>query len=104
MNAPHFDFNRIPLHPSDGGFIAAVVAEEQRVCKEIDERLLSVGKEFCMLSDKARAIAMELDTKKGFFARVLIHMRLREVTSRMSDLMDIRYELITARWRRTYGA
>jgi hypothetical protein len=104
MNIPHFDITRIPVDPSSSDFMSAVVREERRVCGALDERIDALVSEFVSLAREAKELAMSLDTTNGFFARMKIRSKLRAVGRRLSDNMDIRNELVTARWRRTYGS
>lgn len=104
MNAPHFDVTRIPLHPSDGNYMAAVVNEERRVCGAIDERLDGISNDFVSLTNEARELVSRLNHTRGFFARWAIRRRIKAITRRVSDNLSVRNELVTARWRRTYGA
>ena len=104
MNIPYFDITRIPVDPSSPDFMSAVVREEKRVCGALDERIDALVAEFVSLVREEKELATSLNTTSGFFARMKIRSRQRSVRCHLSDNMDIRNELVTARWRRTYGS
>lgn len=104
MNAPQFDINRIPLNPSDPGFMEAVVTEEKRVCGAIDDRLDKLVGEFGLLAKEALELAVKLQTTPGFFARWALRRRIKCITRRLRDNSTMRNELTSARLKRTYGA
>jgi hypothetical protein len=104
MKAPYFDVTRIPLHPSDGSFMASVVNEERRVCGGIDDRVRSLVDDFVSLAREVKELYARLENTRGFFARWTLRRRIRAITRRLSDNMSVRNELATARWRRTYGS
>lgn len=78
--------------------------EEKRVCGAIDERIETLVEEFMKLSREARELALSLDTVDGFLARWHIRKQLKRLGRSLFDNMAMRNELITARWKRTYGS
>lgn len=104
MKAPYFDVTRIPLHPSDPNWMSAVVNEERRVCGAIDERLDDISNDFVSIANEATELESRLRCTRGFFARWSIRRRIKALSRRVSDNLAVRNELVTARWKRTYGA
>ena len=102
MNAPHFNLGNLPMENGSVGYMKAVLAEEQRCCKDIDIRIREVETEYLSMSDNLNVFAKTIDSY-GFFARWGIYRKMKALARRMSWHRDVLAKLYDARWRRTYG-
>ena len=102
MNAPHFDFDKLPLKADGSSYIRAVLAEQHRVCDTIDARRRELEDEFCAMVDEMNALKLSLHGK-GFFAQWTIRTKMVALGYRISTNRDMRHELVCARILRTYA-
>ena len=100
IDAPHFDFDNLPV--GNVGYMDAVIAEQQRVCGPIDERLKVLEAEFQDLVAQEKRIQKELQTA-GFFRSIARTFDLGVIERKMERNQALRHTLYDARWRRTLG-
>jgi hypothetical protein len=105
MNAPNFNFDNVPIHPTEtgSGFLSAALTEQKRVCGTIDQRISELEDEFIAMVDEMKALTASLDTTRGFFKRWSIHTKMYNLGGKISINRDMRYELVCARISRTYA-
>ena len=105
MNAPNFNFDNVPVHPtgSGSGFLSAALVEQKRVCGTIDQRLNELEDEFIAMADEMKSLTASLGTTKGFFKKWGIHTKMYNLGGKISINRDMRYELVCARISRTYA-
>ena len=103
MNLPKFNLANLPTQVDSNAYLKAVVAEENRVCRSIDERISVLEDEFISMAGEMKQLTARL-CNEGFFARMLTRGEIKKLSRRLDDNRTMRNELTIARWRRTYGA
>lgn len=84
-------------------YVDAILKEEKRVCGQIDRRIREVEDEYLAMSTKLQTLANSIDGTRGFFARMGIRMRMKDIAFRMAWHRDVLVTLYDARWKRTYA-
>ena len=100
-NYPHFNVNNLPLEVTNN-YMAAVIAEERRVCDPIDKRILEVENEYLSMSNQLEVISDTMNNA-GFFARWGIQSKMKALAKRMAWHRAVIAKLYNARLKRTYG-
>jgi hypothetical protein len=104
MNIPKFNLANLPVGVDSFNYPKAIVAEENRVCGALDERISTLEDEFIAMVRQYEALEEKFAIADGFFKRWGIRNDMKALLRRINDNRNMRSELNDARWRRTYGS
>ena len=103
MNAPFFNTKNLKSPFGSAAWMGDIIAEEKRCCGTIDARINKLRDERIALGEEFAAVQEQLETEQGFFARLRLTFKLRNINKQMEWRRLALSELFDARITRTYA-